>query len=50
MLFSNEIQIYQTIHLLINQLTSMKNQLNWNYLIYNINDNFMIFKACCLLT
>jgi hypothetical protein len=28
----------------------MENQLNFNYLIYNIIDNFMIFKTYYLLT
>jgi hypothetical protein len=28
----------------------MENQLKFNYLIYNIIDNFMIFKAYYLLT
>jgi hypothetical protein len=36
-LLSSEIQIYQGIHLLVNQF-------KLNYLIYNIIDNFMIFN------
>jgi len=49
-LLLSEIQIYQTIHLLVKLINQYGNQLNFNYLIYNIIDNFMIFKAYYLLT